>query len=60
MLRKNMNNPEIVVISGNANKELANKICENLGISLADAVIGQFNDGETRIEIKENVRMHDV
>lgn len=59
-MRKNMNNPELVVLSGNANIDLARKICGSLGIELADALIGKFNDGETRIEIRENVRAHDV
>jgi ribose-phosphate pyrophosphokinase len=48
------------VFSGNANVPLARKICENLGISLGQAHVTAFSDGETRVEINENVRGMDV
>ena len=48
------------VFSGNANVELARKICANLGVSLGNANVTQFSDGETRVEINENVRGMDV
>lgn len=51
---------KIRVFSGNANEPLARKICENLGISLAQAHVATFSDGETRVEINENVRGMDV
>jgi ribose-phosphate pyrophosphokinase len=51
---------KIRVFSGNANEPLARKICENLGISLAQAHVTAFSDGETRVEINENVRGMDV
>ncbi len=51
---------KIRVFSGNANKELAEKICENLGITLGKANVTTFSDGETRVEIDENVRGMDV
>lgn len=51
---------ELVIFSGNANKELSLKICEYLNISLGEAMIGKFNDGETRIEIESSVRGKDV
>ncbi len=50
----------IRVFSGNANLNLAGKICENLGVSLGKANVTTFSDGETRIEINENVRGMDV
>ena len=50
----------IRVFSGNANLDLAQKISENLGISLGKASGTSFSDGETRVEINENVRGMDV
>ncbi|MEK6653603.1 MAG: ribose-phosphate pyrophosphokinase [Thermodesulfobacteriota bacterium] len=48
------------VFSGNANLELAGKIAENLGVPLGKANVTAFSDGETRVEIDENVRGSDV
>ena len=51
---------KIRIFSGNANKELAEKICNVLGVSLGKANVTTFSDGETRVEIDENVRGMDV
>lgn len=51
---------EILLFSGNSNPTLAKKISENLGINLGDALVGQFSDGETRVELHDNVRGRDV
>jgi ribose-phosphate pyrophosphokinase len=48
------------VFSGNANMELAQKICSNLGVTVGKANVTTFSDGETRVEIDENVRGMDV
>jgi ribose-phosphate pyrophosphokinase len=48
------------VFSGNANVVLAKKIAENLGVPLGKAHVAAFSDGETRVEIDENVRGMDV
>ena len=48
------------IFSGNANKRLAEDICAKLGISLGKANVATFSDGETRVEINENVRGMDV
>lgn len=50
----------IRVFSGNANIPLAQKICEKLGVPLGKANVTTFSDGETRVEINENVRGMDV
>ncbi|NTW77643.1 MAG: ribose-phosphate diphosphokinase, partial [Syntrophaceae bacterium] len=50
----------IRIFSGNANIPLAKKICDNLGIALGKANVSTFSDGETRVEINENVRGMDV
>ena len=44
------------IFSGNSNPVLYREICEELGIEMGDAEVRQFSDGETLIEIKENVR----
>jgi len=51
---------KIRVFSGNANVPLAVKIAENLGAPLGMANVTTFSDGETRVEIDENVRGMDV
>ena len=48
------------IFSGNANIALAEKICKNLGVHLGRASVTTFSDGETRVEINENVRGMDV
>jgi ribose-phosphate pyrophosphokinase len=50
----------IRVFSGNANIALAKKICDKLGVSMGKANVTTFSDGETRVEINENVRGMDV
>lgn len=51
---------ELLIFSGNANQELACKICHYLDVPLGTALIGKFSDGETRVEIESNVRGRDV
>jgi ribose-phosphate pyrophosphokinase len=48
------------IFSGNANIPLAQKISEKLGVMLGKANVTTFSDGETRVEINENVRGMDV
>ena len=50
----------IRVFTGNANVGLAQRIAENLGVPLGKAHVTAFSDGETRVEINENVRGMDV
>jgi len=50
----------IKLFSGNANPRLAQKIADNLGMSLGKAQVGRFSDGEVAVEIAENVRGQEV
>ncbi|MDO9559226.1 MAG: ribose-phosphate pyrophosphokinase [Syntrophales bacterium] len=50
----------IRIFTGNSNVALAEKICGNLGVPLGKASVTTFSDGETRVEINENVRGMDV
>ncbi|WP_126326802.1 ribose-phosphate pyrophosphokinase [Neisseria canis] len=50
----------LMVFTGNANPELAKNVVKHLGISLGNASVGRFSDGEVAIELLENVRGRDV
>ncbi len=50
----------MMIFTGNANPELALKISSHLQLPIGQATVGTFSDGETRIEILENVRGRDV
>jgi len=50
----------LVLFAGNSNLKLAQDICRHIDIKLGDAQVTTFSDGETRVEIRENVRGKDV
>ncbi|EPK8687552.1 ribose-phosphate pyrophosphokinase [Acinetobacter baumannii] len=52
--------PNLVVFSGNAHPQFAQKVVSHLHIPLGAAPVGQFSDGEISVEITENVRGKDV
>ncbi len=51
---------DLMVFTGNANPQLARTIVQHLDIPLGIASVGTFSDGETAVEIGENVRGKDV
>lgn len=51
---------DLVLLSGNANKNLANRISEHLKVPLGGATVDRFSDGEIRVELHENIRGCDV
>lgn len=51
---------QLMIFTGNANPELAQRVSEQLHIPLGDADVNQFSDGEIAVEINENVRGADV
>ncbi|HCR45987.1 MAG TPA: ribose-phosphate pyrophosphokinase [Marinobacter hydrocarbonoclasticus] len=51
---------KLMIFAGNANPELARDIARKLHIPMGQATVGRFSDGETTVEINENVRGHDV
>jgi ribose-phosphate pyrophosphokinase len=55
-----MNTDGIVIFTGNANRPLADAICQELGIPLGKALVGRFSDGEVQVEIEENVRRQEI
>src|SRR5271167_1323237 len=48
------------IFSGTANDALATEVCEKLGLPLGQTRISKFSDGETYVQILENVRGADV
>lgn len=48
------------IFSGSANPALAQEICDSLGVPLGAADVTPFPDGETFVQIKENIRGCDV
>ena len=51
---------EMMVFTGNANPELSRAVARHLDIPIGIASVGTFSDGETAVEIGENVRGKDV
>ncbi len=50
----------LMVFTGNANPELADRIARYIGVPLGYASISKFSDGEVSVELNENVRGKDV
>lgn len=50
----------IKIFTGNAHPQLANDIASILGVSVGDAKVGTFSDGEISVNITETVRGADV
>jgi ribose-phosphate pyrophosphokinase len=51
---------DLKIFSGNANRPLAQRIADYVGVPLGDATITSFPDQETLVKINENVRGQDV
>ena len=52
--------PELKIFSGNANRPLAQRIADYVGVRLGDATVEAFPDHETFVKINENVRGRDI
>lgn len=50
----------MMLFSGNANRPLAERIAHNLNLPLGQALVSRFSDGETMVEIQENVRGREI
>src|SRR3954447_11498768 len=48
------------VFTGNANRPLAEAIAHHLGVTLGEATVSEYKNGETRVNIAESVRGADV
>jgi len=49
-----------IIFTGNANRPLAEDIAKYMGLTLGNAIVTKFSDGETWVELKDNVRGRDV
>lgn len=54
------NTENLVIMTGNANPELAKKIADHIGVELCDAYVGHFNNGETQVMISQSIRGKDI
>ncbi|MDO9148542.1 MAG: ribose-phosphate pyrophosphokinase [Hydrogenophaga sp.] len=52
--------PDFMIFTGNANPVLAAEIAQHLGTQLGSANVGRFSDGEVTVEITQNVRARDI
>ncbi len=55
-----MSNRHMMIFAGNSNPQLAKRVVNHLNIPLGKVHVGQFSDGETAVEVLENVRGRDV
>jgi ribose-phosphate pyrophosphokinase len=50
----------MMLLSGTANRPLAEEIADSLGLSLTDATVSRFADGEIFVRLNQNARGRDV
>jgi len=51
---------KLKIFTGNANRKLAEDICKYLGVTLGNAFVSTFSEGEIRVKINDDVRGKDV
>ena len=51
---------KLQVFAGNANRALAQRVCDRLELPLGDVLINRFPDGEINVKINDDVRGRDV
>lgn len=56
----NIHGKDIKIFAANANKELAQKIADEMGMPLGKCEVSTFSDGEIAVSIQETVRGSDV
>ena len=60
MLLEDQGHAPILLLSGTANRPLAEEIAQQMGTALADCTVKRFADGEIFVRINENARGRDV
>ena len=55
-----MSDRKLLIFGGNANPDLTRSVCSYLHTPIGKASLDRFSDGETALEIRENVRGGDV
>ena len=56
----NVDTAGLMLFAGNAHHRLAEDVAHRLGVPLGKILVGRFSDGETQVEIEENVRRQEV
>ena len=51
---------DLAIFCGNAQPELAQAVCDYLGMPLGQAEVFEFSNENIFVQIRENVREHDV
>lgn len=59
-LRRGRIDDKLKIFTGSANPALADEICEHLGIQRGQCNLSRFSDGESYVQVLENVRGADV
>ncbi len=59
-MKSRQEDEQVVLLAGNANRPFAEAIANQYGKPLAKAIVSHFSDGESRVEINENLRGCDV
>ncbi len=59
-LRRGRHNDKLKVFAGGSNVPLADEICTHLGITRSQCNLTRFSDGESYVQLLENVRGADV
>jgi ribose-phosphate pyrophosphokinase len=48
------------ILSGNGNRKLSETIAEVLGLSVGEAIVWRFPEGEIKVQVQDNIRGRDV
>ena len=51
---------DLMLFCGSASTDLTNEVAELLGVNVGRATTSVFSDGETKVEILDNVRGRDI
>jgi len=55
-----INRTNLDIFTGTSNPDLAHEVAKILGQKLGNIVVDKFSDGETKVELQENVRGHET
>ncbi len=53
-------NRSLKILTGTANRSLAEEVAQHLGVQISDMLVTKFSDGEVRVQINESIRGSDV
>ena len=51
---------DLMIFSGNASKKLTYEVAKELGITVGNATVSTFKDGEIQVVLNKNVRGKDI